>query len=34
MDFCGMDNIDFVVRLSRNVERKMGCLRGEQRQDE
>ena len=34
MDFFGRDNIDFVVRLSRNVERKMGCLRGKQRRDD
>lgn len=34
MSFCGRGNIDFVVRMSRNTERKTGCLRGKQRQDE
>lgn len=34
IDFCGRDNIDFVVRVSRNAERGLGCLRGKQRQDE
>lgn len=34
IDFCGRDNIDFVVRLSRDAEREVGCLRGKQRKDE
>lgn len=34
IDFCGRDNIDFVVRLSQDAERETGCLRGKQRQDE
>ena len=28
MNFCGMDNIDFVARVSRDMERELGCIRG------
>lgn len=34
MDFCGRDNIDFVVRLSLDAERETGCLRGKQKRDD
>lgn len=28
IDFCGIDNIDFIARVSRNADREVGCLRG------
>ncbi|MDE7198802.1 MAG: hypothetical protein K2O15_07950 [Lachnospiraceae bacterium] len=28
MNFCGMDNVDFVARVSRDAERELGCIRG------
>lgn len=34
MGFCGEDNIDFVVRVSRNAEREKGCLRGRPKKTE
>ena len=34
MDFCGRDNIDFVARVSRDTDRKLGYLRGKQKQNE
>ena len=34
MNFCGRDNIDFVVRIAQDANRETGCLRGRQRKDE
>lgn len=34
MDFAGINNIDFCVRIGRDISRKAGCLRGRQRRDE
>ncbi len=28
IEFCGRSNIDFVVRISQNIERELGCIRG------
>ena len=28
IEFCGRSNIDFVVRISQNIERDLGCIRG------
>lgn len=34
VNFCGKDNIDFVARVGRNVERELGCLRWKDSGDE
>ena len=31
LGFCGKDNIDYIIRISRDTEREVGCLRGKQR---
>lgn len=28
IDFCGRGNIDFVARISQDIERELGCIRG------
>lgn len=28
IEFCGRDNIDFVARISQDIERELGCIRG------
>lgn len=28
IDFCGRGNIDFVARVSQDMERELGCIRG------